>query len=138
MQPLKKVLVIDDEKTICESLEMFLQEKGLTVISEVTGTDGLAKYFKIRPQVVILDIRLPDMSGLDVLKRIIEIDPETKVIMITAFHDMETTIEAMRHGAYDYIHKPLDVDELDHAVSKGLRIIETQGSGLSFSQTHQE
>ncbi|MCL5125249.1 MAG: sigma-54 dependent transcriptional regulator [Deltaproteobacteria bacterium] len=138
MQPLKKVLIIDDEKAICESLEMFLQEKGLAVISEVTGTEGLATYVKVRPQIVILDIRLPDMSGLDVLRRIIEIDPETKVIMITAFHDMETTIEAMRYGAYDYIHKPLDVDELDHAVSKGLRIIDTQGSGLSFSQTDQE
>ncbi|MGO8878625.1 MAG: sigma-54-dependent transcriptional regulator [Desulfomonilaceae bacterium] len=138
MPPLKRVLIIDDETAIRESLEMFLKEKGLAVSSAGTGDEGLAEYVKCRPSVVILDIRLPDTSGLDVLRRIVEIDPEAKVIMITAFHDMETTIEAMRLGAYDYIHKPLDVDELDHAVTKGLRIAETQSFGISVSQADPE
>jgi two-component system response regulator AtoC len=84
---------------------------------------------------VILDIRLPDMSGLEVLKRIVSNDADAKVIMITAFHDMETTIEAMRQGAYDYIHKPLDVDELEQAVTKSLRIAETARSSLTFLRT---
>ncbi|MHB8203915.1 MAG: sigma-54-dependent transcriptional regulator [Desulfomonilaceae bacterium] len=138
MPPLKRVLVIDDETAIRESLEMFLKEKGLAVSSAGTGEEGLAEYVKCRPSVIILDIRLPDTSGLDVLRRIMEIDPEAKVIMITAFHDMETTIEAMRLGAYDYIHKPLDVDELDHAITKGLRIAETQSFGISSSQADPE
>lgn len=138
MPPLKRVLIIDDETAIRESLEMFLKEKGLAVSSAGTGEEGLDEYVKCRPSVIILDIRLPDTSGLDVLRRIIEIDPEAKVIMITAFHDMETTIEAMRQGAYDYIHKPLDVDELENAVIKGLRIAETQGLGISLSQADPE
>jgi two-component system response regulator AtoC len=138
MPPLKRVLVIDDETAIRESLEMFLKEKGLVVSSAGTGEEGLAEYVKCRPSVIILDIRLPDTSGLDVLRRIMEVDPEAKVIMITAFHDMETTIEAMRLGAYDYIHKPLDVDELDHAITKGLRIAETQSFGISLSQADPE
>ncbi len=138
MPPLKRVLIIDDETAIRESLEMFLKEKGLAVSSAGTGEEGLAAYVKCRPSVIILDIRLPDTSGLDVLRRIIEIDPDAKVIMITAFHDMETTIEAMRQGAYDYIHKPVDVDELENAVTKGLRIAKTQGFRISLSQAGPE
>lgn len=138
MPAFASALIIDDEIAIRESLEMFLREKGLTVVSAGTGASGLEEYFKYRPQVVILDIRLPDMSGLKVLKRIVETDPDSKVIMITAFHDMETTIEAMRQGAYDYIHKPLDVDELDHAVTKGLQIAQAQSFGISLSQDDRE
>jgi two-component system response regulator AtoC len=118
----RTVLVIDDEESIRESLEMFLREKGLTVFTAGTATDGLEALHKHRPLVVILDIRLPDMSGLEVLPLISDAYPEIKVIMITAYHDMETTIQAMRQGAYDYIHKPLDVDELDRAVDMGLHI----------------
>lgn len=119
-----KVLVIDDEASIRESLEMFLREKGLSVLSAGTGAEGVAAWQNYQPQVIILDIRLPDTSGLEILKEITGQDSDVKVIMITAYHDMETTIEAMRYGAYDYIHKPLDVDELDTAVKRGLHIAE--------------
>ncbi len=135
MPTVRRLVVIDDEASIRESLEMFLREKGLVVFTAGTGADGLEACFKHHPQVVILDIRLPDMSGLEILKRIVTSDPDAKVIMITAFHDMETTIEAMRQGAYDYIHKPLDVDELDQAVTKSLRIAETARSSTLFLRT---
>ncbi len=135
MQSVRRLLVIDDEASIRESLEMFLREKGLAVFTAGTGVEGLDACLKHHPQVVILDIRLPDMSGLEVLKRIVSNDADAKVIMITAFHDMETTIEAMRQGAYDYIHKPLDVDELEQAVTKSLRIAETARSSMTFLRT---
>jgi two-component system, NtrC family, response regulator AtoC len=122
MQSMKEILVVDDEPSIRESLEMFLKEKGMTVYTAATGEQGLELWRRYRNQVIILDIRLPDASGLDILKEITTDDPDVKVIMITAFHDMESTIEAMRHGAYDYIHKPLDVDELDHAVATAQQI----------------
>ena len=73
---------------------------------------------------VILDIRLPDRNGLDVLLQMQESENPTKVIMITAFQDMETTIEAMKRGAYDYIHKPLYADEIEKAVNRALDILE--------------
>jgi two-component system response regulator AtoC len=101
---------------------MFLREKGLDAHGAGTGEEGLRLWRKLHPQVVILDIRLPDISGLEILSTMASRDPEAKVIMITAFHDMETTIEAMRQGAYDYIHKPLDIDELDQAVTRALHI----------------
>lgn len=138
MPPVRRVLIIDDETAIQESLEMFLREKGLAVYTAGSGDEGMETYLQYRPQVIILDIRLPDISGLEVLKRIVATDSDAKVIMITAYHDMETTIEAMRHGAYDYIHKPLDVDELDEAVTKSLLIAETTRSSGRLLRTDHE
>ena len=119
MAGLNRILVIDDEASIRESLEMFLREKGLNVQTAGTAEAGMGKWRRLGPQVIILDIRLPDRSGLDVLAEITAKDREVKVIMITAHHDMETTIAAMRRGAYDYIHKPLDVEELGKGPGQG-------------------
>lgn len=130
MPPVRRVLVIDDEVSIQESLAMFLSEKGLTVFTAGTGNEGVESWRAHRPHVIILDLRLPDVSGLDVLRRITDADPDAKVIMITAHHDMETTIQAMRQGAYDYIHKPLDVDELDRAVTMSLHITDVSPAEL--------
>ena len=138
MPALRRILVIDDETAIQESLEMFLREKELEVFTAGTGADGLAAYGKYHPHVVILDIRLPDVSGLEILNYIVATDPEAKVIMITAYHDMETTIEAMRQGAFDYIHKPIDVDELESAVLKSLRITETTHDTSSLTKNDRE
>lgn len=138
MPTLRKVLVIDDELSIRESLDMFLREKGFTVQTAGTAVEGVEICAVFRPQVIILDIRLPDESGLEVLRRITAEDPDVKVIMITAYHDMETTIDAMRHGAYDYIHKPLDVDELDLAVTRSFRIAEAAGVGPPLLKIERE
>jgi len=122
MESMNRVLVIDDYASIRESLEMYLQDKGLAVRTADTGNGGFKACLDYNPQVVILDIRLPDVSGLEVLRRIVEIRPDSKVIMITAYHDMESSIEAMRYGAYDYIQKPLSVSELDRSITKSLHI----------------
>ncbi len=122
MEGMNRVLVVDDDASIRESLEMYLQEKGLAVRTADTGNDGFKACLDYKPQVVILDIRLPDISGLEILRRIVETCPDLKVIMITAYHDMESAIEAMRYGAYDYIQKPLSVRELDRSITKSLHI----------------
>lgn len=122
MDKLNEILLIEDDHALRESLEMFLQEKGCRVKSVGSGEEGLRLWREISPQVIILDVRLPDISGLEMLPRITRQDPEVKVIVITAFHDMETTIEAMRLGAYDYLRKPIKVDELDRAVDKAMHI----------------
>jgi len=119
-----KILIVDDEHSILESLEMFLGEKGHTVCTASSGLEGIEKSDQEEPEVVILDIRLPDLNGLDVLDRLQNNDCAAKVIMMTAFHDMETTIQAMKRGAYDYIHKPLDADEVERSVNRALRILE--------------
>ncbi len=118
-----KILVIDDEQSILETLQMFLEEKGLTVFTADTGKKGLSLFESERPQVVILDIRLPDSNGLDILKTMMTYRLPSKVIMITAFQDMETTIQAMKRGAFDYIHKPLDINQVEKAVDRATSII---------------
>ncbi|MBW1720912.1 MAG: sigma-54-dependent Fis family transcriptional regulator [Deltaproteobacteria bacterium] len=119
-----KVLLVDDEDSILESLEMFLSEKGHEVYKASCGGDGIEIFSRVVPDVVILDIRLPDMDGIEVLNRLQGKGAPAKVIMMTAFHDMETTVQAMKGGAYDYIHKPLDVDEIEKSVNRALHLLE--------------
>ena len=117
------ILVIDDERSILETLDMFLTEKGHTVHKADTGEKGLKLYDRHDPDVVILDIRLPDHDGFELLTRIQAHENPAKVIMITAFQDMESTIKAMKLGAYDYIHKPLDADKVEKAVARALHTL---------------
>jgi len=122
-----KILVIDDDKSISESLELYLSEEGYNVLTANTGTDGLNKALQFLPDIIILDIRLPDIDGFTVLEDLKEDEnTEFKVIMITAHHDMETTIKAMKEGAFDYIHKPINIEELEIAVQKAFKTLEME------------
>ena len=121
-----KILVIDDDVSISETLELYLTEEGYDVVTANTGTDGLNQFVKNTPDVVILDIRLPDIDGFTVLEDLREENENVKVIMITAHHDMDSTIKAMKGGAFDYIHKPINVDELDIAIQKAVKTYEME------------
>ncbi len=132
------ILVVDDEYPILETIDMFLGEKGHKVYTAGTAADAFSIYESNRPEVVILDIRLPDENGLDLLRRMHEVNDSSKIIMITAFHDMETTIEAMKRGAYDYIHKPLDADEIDKAVQGALYHVDADRETPSQPETAQK
>jgi len=121
-----KILLIDDEVSILETLEMFFVEKGHKVFKAARGADGIALYFECQPDIAIVDIQLPDYNGLDILKRFQNEGHFSKVIMITAFHDMETTIQAMKYGAFDYIHKPLNVDLIEESFQRAISIVEAE------------
>ena len=121
-----KVLIIDDEVPILESLEMFLSEGGYDIRTAATAKEGKSVFKSFEPDVVILDIRLPDSTGFDVLSWLNQTPQPPKVIMITAFHDMETAITSMKNGAFDYIHKPLDADEVETAIEKAVRAIQAE------------
>ncbi|MEN6332227.1 MAG: sigma-54 dependent transcriptional regulator [Smithella sp.] len=121
-----RILVIDDDAAICRTLEFCLTEEGYTVDTAQSGTDGLNKYVSNPADVVILDIRLPDVDGFQVLEDLKEENENVKVIMITAYYDMETTINAMKGGAFDYLHKPLNIDELDTAIKRALKSLEME------------
>ena len=121
-----RVLIIDDEVSILESLEMFLSEGGYDIRTAASAEEGRALFRNFEPEVVILDIRLPDCTGFEVLAWLNQSPQPPKVIMITAFHDMETAITSMKNGAFDYIHKPLDADEVETAVKKAIRAIRAE------------
>lgn len=118
----KKILIIDDEHSLLESLEMFLTEKGYAVNCALDAKEGLRQGLIFDPHVIILDIRLPDMNGLDVLQEFIRLGRKN-IVIITAFHDMDITIKAMKLGAFDYIPKPIDVEELERVIDKALKSV---------------
>ncbi|MBD3167850.1 MAG: response regulator [candidate division Zixibacteria bacterium] len=120
----RKILIIDDDRSICETLELEFQSRGYDTRSSLDGESGLKSFEEYSPDLVLLDLRLPDCIGIDVLKKIKEIKPEQVVIMMTAHDDMENTIQAVQSGVYDYIHKPLDLDQLEMALGRALQIRE--------------
>src|SRR5580704_14187935 len=103
-----RLLVVDDEPNVLYSLQKSLSSETLDVITAKTGKEGIERVVDIVPDAVIVDVRLPDMSGLDAYDRIRQIDPRLPVIVITAFARTETAIEAMRRGAFEYLLKPVD------------------------------
>lgn len=108
-----KVLVVDDEKIIVNLLREFLQRKNYEVITAGDGLEALEKVRRESPKVVLLDINMPGMSGVDVLKNIKEYDPKVGVIMVTAMADEELGRSALSAGAFDYIMKPFDLEYLE-------------------------
>lgn len=117
-----RLLVVDDEPNIVFSLDECLRSPTLQVISAGTAREGIELARSERPDVVILDVRLPDMSGLDAYDRIRAIDPRLPVIMITAYARTETAIEAMRRGAYEYLLKPVDFRRIKDVVAHALEV----------------
>ncbi|HOJ52786.1 MAG TPA: response regulator [Syntrophales bacterium] len=115
-----RILVIDDDESNRESLEMYFTEEGHEVISADTGEKGIGRFKENRVDLVILDIRLPDMDGFEVLKCLKGIDQDVKAIMITAFHDEQTIRKAMESGAFSYVKKPIDVGEFEAIVSRAI------------------
>ncbi len=119
---MKSVLVIDDDPLIRKTLSSYLSKKGFEALVAEDGEEGIQKYEEHIPDLVILDIRLPDVDGLEVLGRIREKNPNASIIIMTAYDDMKTTIEAIKSGAFEYLVKPLDYVELDLTIDKAFQI----------------
>jgi two-component system, NtrC family, response regulator AtoC len=115
-----KILVIDDEHLIRWSLEQSLRKQGNEVQTAASGEEGLRMVREDSPDLVLLDVQLPGIDGIEVLKKIKEFDEEIIVIMLTALGVLETAVKAMRLGAYDYINKPFNLDELAIVIRKAL------------------
>jgi two-component system response regulator AtoC len=117
-----KILVIDDEKNIRDIFSLLLEEKGYLVETAETGEEGLSKARKFSPDTILLDMNLPDLSGIDVLSRIKKFLPQAEVIIITAFGTVKSAVEATKLGAYDYLEKPVDNEELLLLISRALEV----------------
>jgi two-component system response regulator PilR (NtrC family) len=111
-KPKAKILVVEDEQSMREILGMLLETEGYSVVTAADGTEGLAWLQKDIFDLIITDIKMPGADGFEILKKSQELSPDTLVIMITAFGSMESAIEAMKLGAYDYIYKPFKIDEI--------------------------
>ena len=114
------ILIVDDEQVVCDLLHDELSERGYLCTAVLNGNDALAKLDKEDFQVLLLDIRLPGMSGIEVLREICLNHGNTATIMITAINDVNTVVEAMKLGASDYIVKPFDMDRVDGSIRTAL------------------
>ena len=115
------VLVIDDERMICWSIEQTLRAAGYEVVAAGTAADGLALFHRLHPQVVFLDVRLPDADGLTVLQQMSdESGQKAAVIVMTACEEKHTAAEALRLGACAYLRKPFDFETLQALVHRAV------------------
>lgn len=115
---MNKLLVVDDEQEICEFLKAFFEERSFNVTTVSNGELALAEVERVRPQVVLLDIHMPGLDGMNVLRLIKQKYPEMKVIMVTALETRDKIEEAMRYGADNYITKPLSLEYLEKDVQE--------------------
>ena len=135
MKPLASILLVDDDAPFRTVLAGELQQMGFTVSTAESGAQALAGCRDGVPDVVLLDLRLPDMSGLDVLKEIRASNAAADVIMLTGHGSIDTAIEAIRMGAFDYIAKPCPLGELELRITRAL---ERQGLRRRTIRTAQQ
>jgi len=117
-----KLLIVDDEENVRYSLERGLRSEDLEILTVGTGREGIEQVTQFQPDTVLLDVRLPDMSGLEVFAEIQQLDARLPVILMTAYAGSDIAIEAMKQGAYDYFVKPPPLRQLREAVERALAV----------------
>lgn len=130
---MSRILVVDDDDSFSLAFCKIIQSLGHTVERAVDGEDGLAKFRQGVFDVIITDLKMPKMDGIEFLKQVKKQKKEAIVLVITAYADMETAIEALKAGAYDYISKPIELDQFKIVLDRGLekqRLLEQ----LNFSK----
>jgi DNA-binding NtrC family response regulator len=119
---MKSILIIEDDPLVRKTLASQLAKKGFDVAVAETGEDGVRAYGESAPDLVLLDVRLPDIDGLEVLRKIKERNRRAIILIMTAFDDMKTTVEAIKLGAFEYLVKPLNSAELDLTIEKAFQV----------------
>lgn len=122
--PEARILIVDDEKLIRFTLQKALKKEGFEVIPAEGGEESLKIYKEELPDLVLLDIKLPDMDGMEILKIIKEIDRDALVIMMTGYGAIETAVKAIKLGAYDFVEKPFNMEKLKVIIKKALETVE--------------
>jgi DNA-binding NtrC family response regulator len=116
----KKILVVDDEQNSREGLTKILIKEGYEVIAAESGEDALVEAKKQDFDLIITDLRMPEISGIDVLEKIRAKKPDIGVIIVTAYGEVNSYLKAMTLGAFEYLNKPIKLDELRRVISKAL------------------
>ena len=132
------ILIIEDERLLCKQLHKALTQEGYSVITSFEGNEGLEIARKENPDLVLLDLKLPDRNGLDVLKTFSSFEQSPTTIMMTAHGSVEVAVSAIRDGAYDFIEKPFPLDKLKVMVRNALRTTELRDSLSAVALRAQE
>lgn len=118
------VLVMEDETTVAKGLEMVLAEEGYQVFLAATGQEALESFHQKSVDLLVADLRLPDMDGMDVIKLVKDRWPQTQVVVITGYSSINSVVNSMRLGAFDYLSKPFTEDQIKEAVHNALEVKE--------------
>jgi len=113
-----KVLVVDDDRNILSTLKVHLEDSGMEAVLAETGKNGLERFKELKPDIVFLDLKLPDIDGLEVLKEIAATEIKTYVVIITAYATIDTAVKAVKIGAFDYLPKPFNPSQITHLLEK--------------------
>ncbi len=122
-----QVLIIDDDELFAASLSDYLSAKSYKVSSARTGKQGMAIFEREQPALVLLDQKLPDMEGIEVCRKILEMDPRTKVILVTAYATVRCAVDAIKAGAFNYLSKPFELDELLIIMDLAVKNVQMEG-----------
>lgn len=114
------VLVVDDENSIIDALSSILEDEGYNVITASSGEKGLKMFSKHNPDIILLDIWMPDMDGIETLKQIRAMDKDVSIIMISGHSNIDTAVKAIKLGAYDFLEKPLSLDKVIILIQRAL------------------
>ncbi|HTG01127.1 MAG TPA: sigma-54 dependent transcriptional regulator, partial [Nitrospirota bacterium] len=114
------ILIVDDEESVRKSLADVMRDEGYTVVTAASGRDGIELLHETQPSLALLDIAMPDMDGVETLKRFRELRPDMPVIMVTGHGTIETAVKTVKMGAYDFIQKPPELQHLNLVVRHGL------------------
>ena len=118
---MKRILIVDDSKTSRKFLKNMLIGAGFEVVAEaIDGIDGIEIYKEFKPDVVTMDITMPNLDGIDAVTEIMRIDPEAKIIMVTAAGQKNNVVEALKRGAVDFVQKPFDAEVIVEVIKKAM------------------
>ncbi|MGQ9474201.1 MAG: sigma-54-dependent transcriptional regulator, partial [Candidatus Caldatribacteriaceae bacterium] len=117
-----RILVVDDERFMAEMLQEILEEEGMLVETALDGKQALQKFHSSSFDLVLLDLRMPELSGMEVLREIKKTDADVPVVVITAYGSVDNAVEALKVGAYDFVTKPFKIEELKNIIHRALEL----------------
>lgn len=129
-----KLLAIDDDVQNLEIIKLALKRKGLEIMTSEDPEEGFDIFLRTRPRIVLLDLVMPKVSGIEILERMVGVDPGVDVILITAHYSAESAVEAIQKGASDYMTKPIDIDKLRSRIATLLEEAQTRQRSLRLDQ----
>lgn len=135
MSAQSRLLIVDDELSVRDSLGKWFHEEGYDVVTAESASDALTRLGESKWDAALVDIKMHGTDGIELQKRMHEVDPELIVIMMTGYASVETAVAALKNGAYDYVTKPLDPDEISHLVKKALAHKKTEEENVRLRET---
>lgn len=121
-----KILVVDDDIDVCRFAKSFFETRGFCVLTALSGEEGLEIFSRERPDIILIDVSMGEMNGIMLLREIKKVDKDAETIMVSGIEDLDVIEEAKRHGAKEYITKPLVLEELEKIVLEKAKWIRIQ------------